>query len=127
MSRAVDLAPSGPLALPITGLGRGWEATAIMTLTLILLSVGLVTLYSASAFLAQRQALPDYYYVSRQATGVAPMIAVDGEDVRYGSGTDISCYGFFVRFSPETGREIVVCPELGVNRTYLAGAADGGK
>ena len=58
MSRAVDLAPSGPLALPITGIGRGWEATAIMTLTLILLSLGLVTLYSASAFLAQRQALP---------------------------------------------------------------------
>ena len=78
MSRAVDLAPSGPLALPITGLGRGWEATAIMTLTLILLSVGLVTLYSASAFLAQRQALPDYYYVSRQATGVAVGLAILG-------------------------------------------------
>ena len=78
MGRAVDLAPSGPLALPITGLGKGWEAAAIMTLTLLLLSLGLVTLYSASALLAQRQALPDYYYVSRQATGVAAGLAILG-------------------------------------------------
>ena len=59
MARSFDVAPSGPLALPVTGLGRGWEPAAIMTLTLLLLSVGLVTLYSASAFLAQGQALPD--------------------------------------------------------------------
>ncbi|MEE8147776.1 MAG: FtsW/RodA/SpoVE family cell cycle protein, partial [Longimicrobiales bacterium] len=71
MARSVDVAPSGPLALPITGMGRGWEAAALMTLTVVLLSLGLVTLYSASAFLAQRQALPDYYYVLRQATGAA--------------------------------------------------------
>ena len=71
MARPVDVAPSGPLALPITGLGRGWEAAALMTLTVVLLSLGLVTLYSASAFLAQRQTLPDYYYVLRQATGAA--------------------------------------------------------
>ena len=71
MARPVDVAPSGPLALPITGLGRGWEAAALMILTVVLLSLGLVTLYSASAFLAQRQTLPDYYYVLRQATGAA--------------------------------------------------------
>ena len=78
MARSVDLAPSGPLALPITGIGKGWEPAAIMTLTLLLLSLGLVTLYSASAFLAQRQALPDYYYVLRQATGVVIGLAVLG-------------------------------------------------
>ena len=77
-ARAVDLAPSGPLALPITGIGRGWEAGAILTLTLLLLSLGLVTLYSASAFLAQRQGLPDYYYVLRQATGMAAGLAILG-------------------------------------------------
>ena len=71
MARSVDVAPSGPLAFPITGLGQGWEAGALMTLTVVLLSLGLVTLYSASAFLAQRQMLPDYYYVVRQATGAA--------------------------------------------------------
>ncbi len=78
MARSVDLAPSGPLALPITGLGRGWEAAAIMTLTLLLLSLGLVTLYSASAFLAQGQAFPDYYYVLRQAMGAAGGLAILG-------------------------------------------------
>ena len=77
-ARAVDLAPSGPLALPITGIGRGWEAGAILTVTLLLLSLGLVTLYSASAFLAQRQGLPDYYYVLRQATGMAAGLAILG-------------------------------------------------
>jgi cell division protein FtsW len=76
MARVVDLAPSGPLALPITGIGRGWEAAAILTLTLLLLSVGLVTLYSASAFLAQREGLPNYYYVLRQATGMAGGLAI---------------------------------------------------
>ena len=69
MARPIDVAPSGPLALPITGLGRGWEAFALMALTVILLSLGLVALYSASHPLAQRQMLPDYYYVLRQAMG----------------------------------------------------------
>jgi cell division protein FtsW len=78
MGRVVDLAPSGPLALPVTGLGRGWESAAILTLTLLILSLGLVTLYSASAFLAQRQGFPDYYYVLRQATGVAGGLAILG-------------------------------------------------
>ena len=78
MARSFDVAPSGPLALPVTGLGRGWEPAAIMTLTLLLLSVGLVTLYSASAFLAQGQALPDYYYALRQATGAAVGLAILG-------------------------------------------------
>jgi cell division protein FtsW len=70
MQRPVDLAPSGPLALPVSGIGKGWESAGIFTITLLLLSIGLVTLYSASAFLAQRQDLPDYYYVLRQATGM---------------------------------------------------------
>ncbi len=56
---------------PITGprFGSGWEIPTVMTLTLLLLSFGLVTLYSASSFLAQRQGLPDYYFVFRQAAG----------------------------------------------------------
>ena len=55
--------PDGP------GLARGWEGAALMTMTLLLLSFGLVTLYSASSFLAQRQGLPDYHFVVRQAVG----------------------------------------------------------
>jgi cell division protein FtsW len=68
--RFLDVAPARP-SLPDVGLGRGWEAPALMTLTLVLLSAGLVTLYSASAVLAQRQGLPDWYFVVRQATGAA--------------------------------------------------------
>ncbi len=55
--------------LPPTRFGGGWEAAAVTTLTLLLLSFGLVTLYSASAFLARSQGLPDHHYVVRQAAG----------------------------------------------------------
>jgi cell division protein FtsW len=68
MSR-LDLAPAGPMTLPDVGIGRGWEGALLLTATLLLLSFGLVTLYSASAFLAQGQGLPDWYYAIRQAIG----------------------------------------------------------
>jgi cell division protein FtsW len=68
-ARPVDIAPAGPVGLPDSGLGRGWEAAAIMGLTLLVLSLGLVTLYSASSVYALRQNLPDTYYVLRQAAG----------------------------------------------------------
>lgn len=67
--RPMDLAPVGPSRLPDAGLGRGWEATAVMGLTVLLLSFGLVSLYSASSVLAVRQGLPDTYYVLNQAAG----------------------------------------------------------
>ena len=67
----MDVAPAGPLTLPDTGLGRGWEPAVLLAATLLLLCFGLVSLYSASAFLAQRQDLPDYFYVVRQAEGAA--------------------------------------------------------
>jgi cell division protein FtsW len=41
----------------------------LATATVLLLCFGLVSLYSASSVLAQRQSLPDYYYVIRQAAG----------------------------------------------------------
>jgi len=69
MRRPIDIAPEGPIRLPDAGLGRGWEAAAVMGLTLLLLSFGLVSLYSASSVLALRQSFPDTYYVLNQATG----------------------------------------------------------
>ncbi len=69
MARPMDVAPAGPVRLPESGLGGGWEPAAVMLLTLLLLSFGLVTLYSASSVLALRQNLPDTYYVLRQADG----------------------------------------------------------
>ena len=67
----MDIAPAGPVRLPDSGLGKGWEAAAIMGLTLLILSFGFVTLYSASAVHALRQDLPDTYYVLRQGAGAA--------------------------------------------------------
>lgn len=50
-------------------LGTGWEPATLLLLTLTLLSVGIVSVYSASSVLAQGRGLPDYYYVVRQVTG----------------------------------------------------------
>lgn len=68
-ARPMDLAPPAPIRLPESGLGRGWEAATLMGLTLLILSFGLVTLYSASSVYAIRQGVPDHYYVLRQAIG----------------------------------------------------------
>lgn len=68
--RPVDLAPAR-VALPDAGLGRGWEPAAVLALTVLLIGFGLVTLYSASAFLAHQESLPDHFFVARQASGAA--------------------------------------------------------
>lgn len=68
-ARPIDIAPLGPVRLPDSGLGRGWEAAAVMGLTLLILSIGLVMLYSASSVYAIRQGVPDTFYVLRQASG----------------------------------------------------------
>jgi cell division protein FtsW (lipid II flippase) len=83
MSRVqTDVAPRARPNLPETGLGMGWEPAVLMAATLILLSFGLVNLYSASAFLAQRQTLPDSYYVLRQTAGAAAGLLLDGGGLR---------------------------------------------
>ncbi|TVP77866.1 MAG: cell division protein FtsW [Gemmatimonadales bacterium] len=66
-----DIAPRSRPTLPDSGIPGGWEPAALMLATLLLLGFGLVNLYSASAFLAARQELPDSFYVLRQATGAA--------------------------------------------------------
>jgi cell division protein FtsW len=66
----VDVAPAR-VTLPDPGLGRGWEASALMALTLLILSFGLVTLFSASPFVARRIGVPDHYFVAQQAIGAA--------------------------------------------------------
>lgn len=86
-ARPVDVAPVGPVLLPDTGLGRGWEPAALLVLSLLLLSFGLVSLYSASSVLAHRQGLPDYHYVLRQAGGAA-----------FGLGVLVTCARIPYRF-----------------------------
>lgn len=75
-ARPMDLAPPAPVRLPESGLGRGWEAATLMGLTLLILSFGLVTLYSASSVYAIRQGVPDHYFVLRQAVGAAVGLAL---------------------------------------------------
>src|SRR5690606_18325933 len=55
----------------VSRLGTGWEGPALLFLTVLLLSFGLVTLYSASAIMAQSAGLADYHFVIRQAAGGA--------------------------------------------------------
>jgi len=68
--RPMDIAPAR-VELPDVGLGRGWEPPLLLALTLTLFAFGLVTLYSASSFMARNAGLPDHYYVLKQATGGA--------------------------------------------------------
>jgi cell division protein FtsW len=52
-------------------LGTGWEPAVLLFLTVTLLSFGIVSVYSASAVMAQSRGLPDYYFVVRQVSGAA--------------------------------------------------------
>lgn len=71
MRRRTDVRPAAPTQLPETGIGHGWEPAMVMTMTMLLLCFGLVTLYSSSSFMAQSEGLPDYFFVLRQAAGAA--------------------------------------------------------
>ncbi|MEE2899181.1 MAG: putative peptidoglycan glycosyltransferase FtsW [Gemmatimonadota bacterium] len=84
-ARPTDVAPVGHVQLPDSGLGRGWEGAALMALTVVLLSFGLVTLYSASSVLATREGLPDTYFLLRQATaaGAGLMLLISCALMRY--------------------------------------------
>lgn len=50
-------------------LGKGWEGGAVLLITTMLVSVGMVMVYSASAVMAQAQGLPPHYFLLRQMSG----------------------------------------------------------
>lgn len=52
-------------------LGRGWEGPALLFITTVLLSFGLVSVYSSSAVRAAATGLEDYHFLLRQAAGGA--------------------------------------------------------
>jgi cell division protein FtsW len=73
MSRAVALQSRGEWSgvnAP-TRLGTGWEPAALLFITVVLLSIGIVSVYSASSVMAQSRGLPDYHFLVRQITGAA--------------------------------------------------------
>jgi cell division protein FtsW len=53
--------------VPAVGSARR-DAGALLAVTVFLVLVGLLTVYSASSFLAQKQGLPDHYYLRQQAS-----------------------------------------------------------
>ena len=55
---------------------EGWEAGALLVVSLFILAFGLATLYSVSSVLATGQGLPDTYYLERQGLGVIVGAAV---------------------------------------------------
>ncbi len=54
-----------------TRLGVGWEAPALLLLTIAMLSFGFVNVYSASAVLAQSRGAADYHFLVRQMSAAA--------------------------------------------------------
>jgi cell division protein FtsW len=66
--RPMDVAPVR-VELPDLGWGRGWETPLLLALTMILFAFGVVSIYSASSFIAQNAELPAHHYAWRQAQG----------------------------------------------------------
>ncbi len=69
-----DLAPHAR-SRPETGLGRGWEAPALIILALAMVAFGLLALYSATFVTATQRGLAPHHYVLGQLAGVAPGLA----------------------------------------------------
>jgi len=58
-------------------LGQGWEAPALLLLTIAMLSFGFVNVYSASSVLAQSKGAADYHFLVRQmSAGAAGLVAL---------------------------------------------------
>lgn len=69
--RPVNVAPAGPSAIPEAGLGSGWEPAVLMGVTLVLFLFGLITLSSATTFLAFQAGEAAPRFVLQQAMGGA--------------------------------------------------------
>ena len=69
--RPLNIAPAGPVAIPDAGLGKGWEPAVLMGVTLMLFAFGLVTLSSATTFLAHQAGDGAPHYVLQQSFGGA--------------------------------------------------------
>lgn len=79
MSRAaavVDRATGEWVGEETARLRTGWEPAVLLLITTMLLGIGVVSVYSASAVMAQGQSLPDYYFVTRQVSGAAAGFAL---------------------------------------------------
>ena len=62
-------APSKRAVQDPSRLGSGWESGAVLLLSVTLVSLGLVMVYSASAVMAQADGLPPHHFLLRQMSG----------------------------------------------------------
>ena len=67
-SRGARTAP-GVHSSAVRAGAEGWESGALVLLTLLAVSFGVIELYSASAFLAQSDDLPGHFFAVRQVMG----------------------------------------------------------
>jgi cell division protein FtsW len=67
--QAVGSAPPSRAVEDPSRLGSGWESGVVLAITLILMSVGLVVVYSASSVMAQAQGHAPHHYLLRQMSG----------------------------------------------------------
>src|SRR5690606_6554944 len=66
-------AGSFPIA---SGSAERWEPGTILLVVLLLVTFGLVELYSASTFMAQSEGRAPHFYALRQAVGVLPGLVI---------------------------------------------------
>jgi cell division protein FtsW len=71
VSRAAVARAEWSPAAPSSRLGTGWEPALLLLVTTALLCIGIVSVYSASAVMAQSHGLPDYHFAVRQAVGAS--------------------------------------------------------
>jgi cell division protein FtsW len=74
VSRAAAAIPAGVEwagATRASRLGTGWEPAVLLLITTVLLGMGIVSVYSASAVMATSRGLADHHFVVRQAAGAA--------------------------------------------------------
>jgi cell division protein FtsW len=72
VSRAIAVPAAVEWGAPARSrLGTGWESHVLLLLTAMLLGIGMVSVYSASAVMAHARGLPDYHFVVRQVSGAA--------------------------------------------------------
>jgi len=68
--------PSRAVGLPHPRASEGWESGAVVLLVLLMSSLGLVEVYSASTFMAQSEGLAPHFYALRQLLGMATGVAL---------------------------------------------------
>lgn len=70
VQRDGDVYPSVRANQDPSRLGRGWEGGTVLLITTLLVSVGMVMVYSASAVMAQARGLAPHHFLLRQMSGV---------------------------------------------------------